>query len=196
MEGDHMNQSHDIAQETIPYETRLRSVGAFIDEHGGTRVHVRAVPEGFTVSYQSRTDDADPHTCLLGFGELAARARGPHPRGEQLSREGAENRRTYENVFRSLGRELQEAGGDLLALDEIDDGVVLSYRHPGRVSGDTTTTRRVTLRRDDATTLLAHGVDRRGADPSTGSSIGADTADAQGTDQAPGSAPPRRAVTN
>jgi len=161
-EVDHVALMQDEAnREEVSYETSLRAVGAFLDEHQGCRVRVKAVSEGFEVSYHRGPHDAEPVRQILEHQEIAARSRGPHQRERRLSRKVAARQLSYENLFRSLGHQLQEASGHLLVLDEFDDSILLTYEHHGRTSVGAPYKRQVVLNRDDTCSILAHGVDRR-----------------------------------
>jgi hypothetical protein len=159
---DNMVHMHDGTNwDEHSYEAGLRAVGAFLDEQQACQVRVKAVAEGFEVSYHRQPPGNEFVHQLLRRDEIAARSRGPHPRGLRWSREDASQPLTYENIFRSIGRELQEASGHLLMLEEVDEGVVLTYQHQGRASGGPPRERHVILKRDDTWSLVAHGIRRR-----------------------------------
>ncbi len=153
--GDHPREDE------FTYEATLPALGALLDELQGSRVRVTRLADGFELSYDRDPSQAEPTSRILGHDELASRVRGPHARERRVSPPDAEPRLTYENLFRSLGRELQEASGQLLVLEELDDSVVLSYQHHGRASGSDPYSRQVVLNRADTWSLLAHGVERR-----------------------------------
>lgn len=157
-----MAHAHDqLSSHEVTYESTLRALGAFLDEQKGSRVRVEAVPGGFEVTFQHEPRQPNSTRQILRQDQLAARACGPHDSERRLSRTDSETRLTYENLFRSLGRELQEASGQLVLLEEEDDCIALTYRHFGRASGSVPYTRQVKLSRADAWSLLAAGVQRR-----------------------------------
>jgi len=141
----------------VTYDETLRALGKFIDEHGGSHVVVQAVTSGFEVSYHTDSQASTPTCRILRHDQLAARARGPHTSERRLRSTDAQTGVTYENLFRSIGRELQESAAQLLTLEETVDGFLLTYQHHGRASGTILQTRQVMINRDDAQSFLVAG---------------------------------------
>lgn len=142
----------------VTYDGTLRALGKFIDQQKGLHVLVQAISRGFEVSYHTNSQTTTPTCWILRHDQLAARAQGPHTAERRVRSKDTQTEVTYENLFRSIGRELQESAAQLLTLEETNDGFLLTYQHHGRASASMLQTRHVLLDRADARSLLDAGV--------------------------------------
>lgn len=121
---------------------------------------------GFEVHYA--VDDQRPEMVTLhySFEELKSKARGKrmqpllrHPMGGKRSKNG---KPTYQDFFRALGYELEDAGAYMILLDELDDGYLLTYQFYNPDSGFMLHKHRVALKADEAGEIVNVASMRRG----------------------------------
>lgn len=153
-------------QERTPYQAFLRVVGRDLDHHRATIVRVVETISGFEVHYVA--DDQRPEMAALTytFDQLKAKARGSrmhpllrHPIGTRRSKKG---KPTYQNFFRALGYELEDAGAYLILLDELEDGYLLTYQFYNPDSGYLLHKHRVSLKTDETGEIVNVASMRRG----------------------------------
>ncbi len=158
-------------QERTPYEAFLRVVGRDLDHRRATGVRVVETISGFEIHYA--VDDQSPEMVTLAytFDQLKAKAQGSriqpllrHPMGGRRSKKG---KPTYQNFFRALGYELEDAGAYLILLDELEDGYLLTYQFYNPDSGFMLHKHRVALQTDEAGEIVNVAGMRRGRVPRT-----------------------------
>ena len=117
------------------YQTALRVLGAIVDESGATAVRLIELVDGFSVQYQPREGDGRPIALQLRYDEL----RSPHTHylRHRFLRHGRTTGllSTYEDVFRALGYELDEVQAQTVLIEELDDGLLLTYQYLNPVDG-------------------------------------------------------------
>jgi hypothetical protein len=145
----------------------LRVIGLDLDHRHASRVRLMETPSGFSVQY-FEDSQADAIASLnYTHAELNARARGGriqpllrHPIGG--GKRFKQGRPTYQDFFRALGYELEDAGAYSILLDEIDDGYLLTYQFYNPESGFMLHKHRVALHADAAGEIVNVASMRRG----------------------------------
>jgi hypothetical protein len=127
----HRGQPVEHLERRITYQSALRAVGAYLDEHGARRINLLESGDGFAVRYQPQRDTPDSVLVLLSTDKLLdlsaqperKRRRGPFGLSTSIEH-GA-----YENVLRALGFELDQVHAYSILVDEIDEGMVVTYQY-------------------------------------------------------------------
>ena len=130
--GSNVNNHAQVSRERVPYQATLRAIGARLDGMRVCRINLLEVADGFMIRYQESQDDSQlsllhcEHRELLSLStELEhKRKRKGFSFSQKESSVG-----TYENVLRALGFELDQAEAYSLLIDELDDGMVVTYQY-------------------------------------------------------------------
>lgn len=153
--------------ERIPYQAMLRVIGRDLDHRRASSVRVLETPSGFSAQYFDATENKDITNVTYTHEELEAKARGGlmqpllrHPIGS--GKRFKHGRPTYQNFFRALGYELEDAGAYAILLDELDDGYLLTYQFYNPESGFMLHKHRVALHADAAGEIVNVASMRRG----------------------------------
>jgi hypothetical protein len=155
-----------VDQERIPYQALLRVIGRDLDSHHAFRVRLMEVPDGFHVQYFKDAERPDLASLDFSYDDLNDRARRGrlqpllrHPMGGKRFKRG---KPTYQDFFRALGYELEDAGAYSILLDELDDGYLLTYQFYNPDSGFMLHKHRVALHADEAGEIVNVASMRRG----------------------------------
>jgi hypothetical protein len=124
-------------EEKVSYQPTLRAVGKYLDERSSCRLNVLELPDGYLVRYQGSDEAPDQIAVnfswaqLLGQGEMLEERRTKEDRRlfSSARNDSAPSRpgEGYENFLRALGYELDRSQAYTITLDEVDDGMVLTY---------------------------------------------------------------------
>lgn len=154
-------------QEHVRYQSVLRVIGRDLDHIKALRVRVVETTTGFSVQYSK-----DPQLPELGeltftYEELSHRAKSVrlqpllrHPLGG--GKRFKHGKPSYQDFFRALGYELEDAGAYLILLDELDEGYLLTYQFYNPDSGFMLHKHRVALHADAAGEIVNVAGMRRG----------------------------------
>lgn len=114
------------------YEWLLRALGSFLDASPACRISLAELPDGFLVRLLHGLDELEPEVMTFDRGALQdqldrlfqrhkpqfhARHRGvwaTFPSG-------------HSDFFRALGHELDRSGAHDILIDELEDGLVVTY---------------------------------------------------------------------
>jgi hypothetical protein len=118
------------------YQSMLRALGTLLDEEPSCRIAVTEVSDGFVVRTQRSVHTLEPRVRHFDRATL----------NEQFERLRNERRRTADHVrhpgiwtqlpgghrefLRSLGFELDEVSAHGIVIEELEDGIVLTYNYP------------------------------------------------------------------
>jgi hypothetical protein len=120
----------------IPYERALRVIGKHLDVEPAYHASVLEVPEGFTVRSQPvrhRTQDRIAQfdwSRLASLAVLHSAARQLSPRRQVHSGMWRHFPSGHEDFFRALGFTLDQEQARNISIDELPDGVCVSYMKP------------------------------------------------------------------
>jgi hypothetical protein len=155
-----------VDQERVPYQALLRVIGRDLDNRHAFRVRLMEVPSGFSVQYFKDVENSDLVSLTFSYEELNAQARRGrlqpllrHPIGGKRFKRG---KPTYQDFFRALGYELEDAGAYSILLDELDEGYLLTYQFYNPDSGFMLHKHRVALHADEAGEIVNVASMRRG----------------------------------
>lgn len=122
----------EFRRERFPYQASLRSLGAYLDERNAHRINVIEAEAGFAVRFQPDAAVPDLILVRLSLEELSERDRdaGSLSKRRQLPFASRNNREesTYENILRALGYELDYVEAHGVLIDELEEGIVVTYQ--------------------------------------------------------------------
>jgi hypothetical protein len=154
----------------LTYQWQLRALGALLDEEPNCRISVAEMPDGFLVRMQRALHKLEPHVVhfkhemlvqqleqLLEQRKVTGKARhqgiwASFPNGHQ-------------DFFRALGYELDEASARNILIDELEDGIVVTYSYPDSSNGQAWKRRMVVLKLEDIEAVLNAAFERRKKQP-------------------------------
>jgi hypothetical protein len=121
------------------YQSMLRAIGAFLDTQPSYYLAVAEVPDGFLVRTHRSAHAPVPtvlHLTRTALGEQLEqlRASKPHQRVVQ-PRLWSRFPNGHQDFLRALGYELDEASARVILLEELEDGIVLTYCSPQPETG-------------------------------------------------------------
>jgi hypothetical protein len=148
----------------VSYQVALRSLGAYLDERNVTRLNVLESNTGFAVRYQPQPEQPETEFVHLSYHDLLSL----NGQLEQKRRRRAfsfakqENEKnTYENILRALGYELDAVEAYSLLIDEINEGMLITYQYFRPNEGFNARKRMVILGADAVRTVLEDAEARR-----------------------------------
>jgi hypothetical protein len=155
-------------QGRVGYEHALRVIGRHLDAEPVYHVTLLEVVDGFTVrSHASahRSDGTSTHYSWDRLRDLViyqTAGRGVKRRRSRHSGMWANYPNGHEDFFRALGHELDADHASSLAVDEVPDGIAVSYMRP--METDSVQYQKVhrMMQRDDVEALLRAAQARRG----------------------------------
>lgn len=120
----------------IPYERALRVIGRHFDGEPSYHISVLEVPDGFTTRWypaRHRSDGRSTHFSWDKVQDLSIfNSAGRNSRNRRQRHRGIWGNFPggHEDFFRALGYVLDEERATALSIDEIADGVAVSYMRP------------------------------------------------------------------
>ena len=124
------------------YQWMLRALGDFLDEEPSCRITLAEVPDGFLVRVHRSLHKMEPKlfhfnrdTLAEQLEELKRQRKTPltrvhHPGIWSMLPNG------HQDFFRALGFELDAAAANAILIEELEDGLVLSYSCVDPDTGD------------------------------------------------------------
>jgi len=123
------------------YQWMLRAIGAFMDDEPSCRISLVEVPDGFVVRLQRHLHKLEPIVYQFDRARLLQQLRDlgrlrpkntNHPRHQGV---WADFPNGHQDFFRALGYELDQAEARDILIDEMEDGILLTYRPANTISG-------------------------------------------------------------
>lgn len=154
---------------TPAYENALRAIGRHLDSETAYHARVLEVEDGFTVQFQSSPNHADGHSAhfpwerlqdLLIFNSAGRGVGGKRKRHLGLWADVEGGR---ENLYRAMGNKLDTDGASAVSVDELPDGVALSFMSVDPQDALLTDKHHLVLTLDDMRALQAEAQHRRGS---------------------------------
>lgn len=148
------------------YQWLLRALGAHLDQQPSCRISLVELPDGFLVRLQRVLHKFEPEIVRFDRDTL-------HEQLDQLFAQHKPAARTFHqgvwsafpnghaDFFRALGYELDQESARNVMLDELEDGMVVTYSRP---EGDGWEKRVVLLERSDIESILNAAFERRNRD--------------------------------
>ncbi len=155
----------------IGYEKGLRVIGRFLDSEPSYHVSVLEIADGFAVRSHGSVDRAEgrsqhfPWERLRDLVIFQAAGRGVRSRRRKLGEVWDKFPNGHEDFFRALGHELDAEQARSLSLDEIPQGIAVSYMRPKDNDRGSFEKYHTVMGRDEITTLLEAAQARRGQSP-------------------------------
>ncbi len=165
----------DTNRERVPYQATLRAIGAHMDDIDASRINLLEVADGFMVRYEGKGTDGElavvhlRHTDLLSLTHELERKRKRRP--FSLFQANQEPGGSYENILRALGFELDQAEAYSLLIDELDDGMIVTYQYLRPSEGFQARKRMVILGTDAMEAVIESAKDRRDQPVGSGMSL-------------------------
>jgi hypothetical protein len=128
-------------QVRVSYEQALRVIGRFLDAEPTYHLSVVEVADGFTVRSQSSRFKSDGRTIQFTWDRLNdllvyhTAGRGLNRRHHRHRGIWADFPNGHEDFFRALGFNLDNESAGSLTVDEVPEGVTVSYLRPNTASG-------------------------------------------------------------
>jgi hypothetical protein len=139
-------------EERVHYQTLLRGLGAWLDDHPAQSRSVVETHTGFTVV--SRRDSGPAQLDSITFAHLLDLA-------GNLKGKSAQPGGKYQNMLRAFGYELDQLLASNILLDEVQDGLLLTYMLQPPDSNLMWRKQHVLLDTDDRSNLLKKAIARR-----------------------------------
>ena len=124
--------------ERVEYEPALRVIGRHLDAEPAYHISVLEVADGFTVRSHPSRHRSDGRTVHFTWDRLRdlsifqTAGRGCRRRPRRHSGMWANFPNGHEDFFRALGHDLDESGASSLSVDEMPEGVAVSYMRPNQ----------------------------------------------------------------
>lgn len=155
------------------YQWLLRALGAYLDEEPSCRITLTEMPEGFLVRLQRAVTKIDPMVVMLRRNTLVEQVRALLDRPKPTTRVRHQGiwqnfPNGHQDFLRALGYELDESRATGILLDELEDGLVLTYSYPDPQSG-AWRKRMVVLGMEEIEAILNAAFERRGKGTATSS---------------------------
>lgn len=158
-----------VAREGTPaYEKALRAIGRHLDSETAYQARVLEVEEGLTVQFHVSPNHVDARTVLFPWERLddllIFNSAGRGVPGKSKRRIGlwSEIEGGREDFYRALGNKLDLDAASAVSVDELSNGVALSYTSPGAPDVPRGDKHCMTLSPETMRTLQAEAQSRRG----------------------------------
>jgi hypothetical protein len=155
----------------IGYEKGLRVIGRYLDSEPSYHVSVLEVADGFAVRAHGTSDRAEGRSALFPWERLRdlvifqAAGRGVSARRRRRGEVWDKFPNGHEDFFRALGHELDVELARSLSLDEIPEGIAVSYMRPRSKGGGSFEKYHTVMGHDEIVALLEAAQARRGTSP-------------------------------
>lgn len=149
----------------LSYQATLRVLGAYLDREHPGRFTLVEVADGFVLTIRHGVDPEDtteahfrPETLAEQAAELLRnrkRRRGTAKSTWPLAKTD------HQDFMRALGHELDQEDADGILIDELEDGLLVTYSYLDPTQGYQYQKRMVTLHRDHIEQILGAAHERR-----------------------------------
>lgn len=149
------------------YQWLLRSLGAYLDTEPSCRITLSETSEGFVVRMQRALHKLEPQVEVFKRETLVQQLQDlmhMPKRQTNVRHQGIWSNfpNGHQDFFRALGYELDDANARGIMIDELEDGIVVTYSYPSEGNGTAWKKRMVVLGLDEIETILNAAFDRRG----------------------------------
>jgi hypothetical protein len=149
------------------YQWLLRALGAYLDEQPSCRISVAEDSDGFTVRLQRALHKLEPQVERFKRETLKEQLQElfdkPKKQSERARHQGLWARfpNGHQDFFRALGYELDEASARGILVDELEDGIVITYSYPDPNNESAWNKRMVVMGITDIEAILNAAFERR-----------------------------------
>lgn len=156
----------DQDERMASYQWLLRALGAYLDAQPSCRITLAEVSDGFVVRMQRSLHKMDPQVIHFKRTELKEQLdqlSQQHPASGHARHQGVWSHfpNGHQDFFRALGYELDTAGASGILIDELEDGIVVTYSHPEPADGGPWSKKHVVLGTDAIEEILNEAFERR-----------------------------------
>ena len=150
----------------------LRAIGAYLDEEPSCRISLAEVSDGFLVRLQRALHKLQPqveHFKRETLLEQLEALRGSHRPVTQTRHQGIWSSfpNGHQDFFRALGYELDQSQARGILIDELEDGIVVTYSAPADNGEAAHKKRMIYLGLSDIETILNAAFERRAKPPTS-----------------------------
>ncbi len=154
------------------YQWLLRAIGAYLDEEPSCRISLAEVSDGFLVRLQRALHKLQPqveHFKRETLLEQLEALRGSHRPVTQTRHQGIWSSfpNGHQDFFRALGYELDQSQARGILIDELEDGIVVTYSAPADNGEAAHKKRMIYLGLSDIETILNAAFERRAKPPTS-----------------------------
>ncbi len=149
------------------YQWLLRAIGAYLDQEPSCRITLAEVADGFVVRQQRALHKLEPRmvqfrreTLVEQIHQLLSRGRGDL----RVRHQGVWSKfpNGHQDFFRALGFELDEASARGVLVEELEDGIVITYNYPDAENPARWKKRLIVLGVEEIESILNAAFARRG----------------------------------
>lgn len=145
------------------YQGTLRALGAYLDQDVPGRFRVLEFPDGFMLLTENEANGEWLEETHFAYhvlnGQAQQLARGRKLLGSKYRTGWSLSKTGHQDFLRALGLELDESGARQILLDELEDGVLLTYSYLDPTHGFEWRKQLLMLRTDQIASIIdaAHG---------------------------------------
>lgn len=161
------------AEDRVQYERMLRVIGKYLDDAGASRFQITEIPFGLALRYEVKRSRLSQQAVTFAWSDLESRDADMERRRREAVRqwkvrfpgstsEPPQQSGPYQDLLRSLGHELEGTQAYTVALDELDDGLLVTYVCLNPRANWMPRKRMVFLRLGEQDTILHDAFHRRG----------------------------------
>jgi hypothetical protein len=149
------------------YQWLLRAIGAYLDEQPSCRISLAEVSDGFLVRLQRALHKLEPQVEYFKREVLVEQLQQifdqPKKPSGHVRHQGVWSAfpNGHQDFFRALGYELDEASARGILVDELEDGIVITYSYPDPHDGSAWKKRMVVLGISEIEAILNAAFERR-----------------------------------
>jgi hypothetical protein len=160
-----MDVTDQSAGHPTDYQRMLRAIGAHLDQEGRGRFRLIEVPDGFTLFVEETSSRPTGREVRLSIDDLAGRAESLE-KGRKFLGTAQPNSwelvsTTHQDFLRALGWELTETSAHALLIDELEDGLLVTYSYLDPARGFQWRKRMLHLHSGDMEGIIEAGRRRR-----------------------------------
>ena len=118
----------------MSYEQEFRLIGRWMDQRHPDHIQLVETPEGFAALWQWGHDIRAAisrlfaHQDFIALERQARAMRGQMP-NSSTRMNGSTYAKSYEDLLRAVGHELDEAAAETVLLEELDNGFLVTYQY-------------------------------------------------------------------
>ncbi|GAC1403659.1 MAG: hypothetical protein NVSMB52_17590 [Chloroflexota bacterium] len=164
---------HDEEQVRLPYEHALRAIGRHLDAEPAYHVSVLEITDGFVVRSHPARHRTQGRTVEFDWAKLRYLTIF-HTAGRHITSRRQRHRGIWENFpnghedfFRALGFILDQEKARSIAIEEVPEGVAVSYSRPHHAAEDSFEKFHAVHQRSQIETMVEQAVRRRGDNQAT-----------------------------
>ena len=158
----------DDGRDLIPYQWLFRAMGAALDEVRASSVSIIETGEGFVVRYRRTDQQPELAAASLSYAALLEQraeleSRRVVPRRVRAWEQGEGAHSHYQDMLRAMGSQLERIEAYSILVDEIDEGLIVTYQYLDARDNYLFRKAKVMVRWDQVSQMLGEARSRRTA---------------------------------